>query len=180
MSDKRILVLRQNLALRNCRFPLRLTLRQSAGGGLACFRQYSDCGGVSCPLWFCFLLRTEMENAKRSLGFLHHYYGSPIPFFQMAAVFFSSLLRYARPFWANFPVTFYNNRNVRSAKNGRKKNATDFQKICGVAAWSIFNFHFHNVRGATALQSVAPLITHQRKQAGLSTAAHLYAVHLDR
>jgi len=61
------------------------------------------------------------------------------------------LLRYARPFWANFPVTFYNNRNVRSAKNGRKKNATDFQKICGVAAWSIFNFHFHNVRGATAL-----------------------------
>ena len=62
-----------------------------------------------------------MENAKRSLGFLHHYYGSPIPFFQMAAVFFSSLLRYARPFWANFPVTFYNNRNVRSAKNGRKK-----------------------------------------------------------
>jgi hypothetical protein len=92
-----------------------------------------------------------MENAKRSLGFLHHYYGSPIPFFQMAAVFFSSLLRYARPFWANFPVTFYNNRNVRSAKNGRKKNATDFQKICGVAAWSIFNFHFHNVRGATAL-----------------------------
>lgn len=135
----------------NCRFPLRLTLRQSAGGGLACFRQYSDCGGVSCPLWFCFLLRTEMENAKRSLGFLHHYYGSPIPFFQMAAVFFSSLLRYARPFWANFPVTFYNNRNVRSAKNGRKKNATDFQKICGVAAWSIFNFHFHNVRGATAL-----------------------------
>ena len=27
-----------------------------------------------------------MENAKRSLGFLHHYYGSPIPFFQMAAV----------------------------------------------------------------------------------------------
>ena len=34
---------------------------------------------------------------------------------------------------------------------GRKKNATDFQKICGVAAWSIFNFHFHNVRGATAL-----------------------------
>ena len=151
MSDKRNLVLRYNLALRNCRFPLRLTLRQSAGGGLACFRQYSDCGGVSCPLWFCFLLRTEMENAKRSLGFLHHYYGSPIPFFQMAAVFFSSLLRYARPFWANFPVTFYNNRNVRSAKNGRKKNATDFQKICGVAAWSIFNFHFHNVRGATAL-----------------------------
>ena len=53
---------------------------------MACFRQYSDCGGVSCPLWFCFLLRTEMENAKRSLGFLHHYYGSPIPFFQMAAV----------------------------------------------------------------------------------------------
>ncbi|MFR1950334.1 MAG: hypothetical protein ACLS3D_10320 [Roseburia hominis] len=62
------------------------------------------------------------------LIFFHHYYGSPIPFFQMAAVFFSSLLRYARPFWANFPVTFYNNRNVRSAKNGRKKNATDFQK----------------------------------------------------
>ena len=32
------------------------------------------------------------RQAKRSLGFLHHYYGSPIPFFQMAAVFFSSLL----------------------------------------------------------------------------------------
>ena len=140
MSEKRNLVHWSILALRNCRFPLRLTLRQSAGGGLACFRQYSDCGGVSCPLWFCFLLRTEMENAKRSLGFLHHYYGSPIPFFQMAAVFFSSLLRYARPFWANFPVTFYNNRNVRSAKNGRKKTPRTFKKSVALqlGRYSIF------------------------------------------
>ena len=122
----------------------------SQGGRYGWFHQYSDSGGVFCPLFVPLHERNrKMPNA--SFDFFHHYYGSPIPFFQMAAVFFSSLLRYARPFWANFPVTFYNNRNVRSAKNGRKKNATDFQKICGVAAWSIFNFHFHNVRGATAL-----------------------------
>ena len=53
-------------------------------GRCGCFRQYSDCGGVSCPLWFCFLLRTEMENAKRSLGFLHHYYGTQDRFGQIS------------------------------------------------------------------------------------------------
>lgn len=80
----------------------------------------------------------KMPNA--SFDFFHHYYGSPIPFFQMAAVFFSSLLRYARPFWANFPVTFYNNRNVRSAKNGRKKTPRTFKKSVALqlGRYSIF------------------------------------------
>ena len=59
-ADMRILAPWQNLALRNCRFPLRLTLRQSTRGGLACFRQYSDCGGVSYPL----LLPSTDGNGK--------------------------------------------------------------------------------------------------------------------
>ena len=35
----------------------------------------------------------------------------------------------ASPFRANFPVTFYNNRNVWSAKNGRKKSSKPFQDL---------------------------------------------------
>ena len=46
-----------------------------------CFLKHSDCGSSSCPLWFCFLPRTETENAKRIFSF-------------------SSLLRQARPVWA--------------------------------------------------------------------------------
>ena len=38
-------------------------------GRCGCFRQYSDCSGSFCPLWFCFLLRTETENAKRIFTF---------------------------------------------------------------------------------------------------------------
>jgi len=40
----------------------------------------------------------------------------------------------ASPFRANFPVTFYNNRNVWSAKNGRKKSSKSFQTYCLCAA----------------------------------------------
>ena len=36
----------------------------------------------------------------------------------------------ASPFRANFPVAFYNNRNVWSAKNGRKKSSKSFQTYC--------------------------------------------------
>ena len=35
----------------------------------------------------------------------------------------------ASPFRANFPVTFYNNRNVWSAKNGRKKSSKSFSDL---------------------------------------------------
>ena len=68
-----------------------------------------------------------------------------MPFFQMAAVFFSSLLRHTSPVWANFPVTFYNNRNVRSAKNGRKKSSKSFQTYCLYTAvmgdgYSVFQY----------------------------------------
>ena len=67
MSEKRILVLRQNLALKNCRLPLRLTLRQSAGGGLTAFVNIAIT--EACPAHLCSPLRTETENAKRSFGF---------------------------------------------------------------------------------------------------------------
>ena len=40
----------------------------------------------------------------------------------------------ASPFRANFPVAFYNNRNVWSAKNGRKKSSKSFQTYCLCAA----------------------------------------------
>lgn len=105
-------------------------------GRLGCFRQYSDCDGVSCPP----LLPSTDGNGKcqTHFSFFRHYYGLPVLFFQMAAVFFSSLLRYARPFWANFPVTPYYNGNVRFAKNGRKngrkKSSKSFQTYCLCAA----------------------------------------------
>ena len=83
-------------------------------GRLGCFRQYSDCGGVSCPLLF----PSTDRNGKC----------------QTLRLIFSSLLRYASPLWANFPVTFFNNRSVRSAKNGRKKSSKSFQTYCLYAA----------------------------------------------
>ena len=67
MSEKRILVLRLNLALKNYHFPLRLTLRQSTRVGVAAFVNIAIT--EACPAHLCSPLRTETENAKRSFGF---------------------------------------------------------------------------------------------------------------
>jgi len=52
---------------------------------------------------------------------------------------FSSLLRQASPFRANFPVTHYYKGTGDFAKNGSKKRH-GFSKICGVAVWSSIQF----------------------------------------
>ncbi len=65
----------------------------------------------ACPARFCSPPRTETENTKRSF-----------------------LLNPAKLFRVNFPVTLYNNGNVRSAKNGRKKSSKSFQTYCLCAA----------------------------------------------
>ena len=55
------------LALKNCHFPLRLTLRQSTRVGVAAFVNIAI--AEACPAHLCSPLRTETENAKRSFGF---------------------------------------------------------------------------------------------------------------
>ena len=131
-------------------------------GRCGCFRQYSDCSGSFCPLWFCFLLRTETENAKRIFTF----------FITTTA---------DKPVSGKFPFCFFITTTVapcRSAKSGAiflgqtspslptttgmfglpkmgaKKAANLFRLTACVPLWwaaGIRFFHFHNVRGATAL-----------------------------
>ena len=65
----------------------------------------------------------------------------------------------ASPFRANFPVTFYNNRNVWSAKNGRKKNSKSFQTYCLCAAvmgggYSVVFAYFSSVNWELSLQGL--------------------------
>lgn len=67
MSEKRNLVHWSILALKNCHFPLRLTLRQSTRVGVAAFVNIAI--AEACPAHLCSPLRTETENAKRSFGF---------------------------------------------------------------------------------------------------------------
>ena len=119
MSEKRNLVHWSILALRNCRFPLRLTLRQSAGGGLACFRQYSDCGGVSCPPLFP---STDRNGKCQTLIWIfHHYYGRQAHFGQTSPSLTTTRERGVLP------------------KMGAK-NATDFQKSVALLFGAVFNF----------------------------------------
>ena len=75
------------ITLRNCRFPLCLTLRQSTRGSLAGFRQYSDCGGVSCPPLFPSTIKAEKCQTLLLIS--------------------SSLLRQTSPFRANSRFAFF-------------------------------------------------------------------------
>ena len=128
------------LTLRNCRFPSTADFAAIRRGRLGYFfRQYSDWRWrVPARCGFGFLLRTEMENAKRPLDFFitttvapylsskwlrysfHHYYGTQDRFGQISPSLSTTTGMCGLPKWAQkTPRTF---------------------KICGVAAdrYSIF------------------------------------------
>ena len=88
-------------------------------GRCGCFRQYSDCGGVSCPPLFP---STDRNGKCQTLIWIfHHYYGRQAHFGQTSPSLTTTRERGVLP------------------KMGAK-NATDFQKSVALLFGAVFNF----------------------------------------